>query len=72
MKKALYFIISVFVLISCEDNKKDFIEKDELDKMLSTSEYKILDTIRLKKSEVLEIYQDEGALGGSKFHLCTK
>jgi len=50
----------------------DYLVKAEFDKMISSSEYKILDTIPVTKSVIFEIYQDEGALGGHKFYLLHK
>jgi hypothetical protein len=72
MKKVFYSFISVSILTCCTDSKTDFLEKSEFEQMLSSSEYKVLDTIGLDKSEIFEVYQDQGALGGWKFHLLHK
>lgn len=72
MKKLICIFSSIFILTSCHDKSNDFYDQKEFDQLLSSPEYKILDTIKREKSEIFVIYQDEGALGGRKFYLLHK
>ncbi len=67
-------LVLALITFSCsnEQNQRDYYNTKEFNALLSTSEYKVLDTIPYNNSNVFKIYQDHGALGGYSFYLFHK